>query len=120
MSYEHKDASLAVIGISAGLLAFLVAASIGTSLWMYVARYRGPGATPASGRTTSFTGGPNESIGIVRDYAQVTRDAHDRLYRYGWVDRKAGVARIPIERAIELTAKGVQPAPAPKEPGQVP
>jgi hypothetical protein len=28
----------------------------------------------------------------------------ERLGSYGWVDRKAGVVRIPIERAMELVA----------------
>jgi len=33
------------------------------------------------------------------------------LRSYGWVDRKAGIARIPIDRAIDLTVSpGLQPA----------
>lgn len=28
-----------------------------------------------------------------------------RLGRYQWVDRKAGIVRIPIERALELTLR---------------
>jgi hypothetical protein len=32
------------------------------------------------------------------------------LESYGWIDRKAGVIRIPIERAIELTAERGLPA----------
>ena len=36
------------------------------------------------------------------------RDAEDtHLHGYAWVDRKAGVVRIPIERAMELVAKEV-------------
>jgi len=31
-----------------------------------------------------------------------------RLTTYGWVDRKAGVVRIPIERAKELVAEGAR------------
>ena len=29
----------------------------------------------------------------------------DKLYSYGWVDEKAGVVRIPIDRAMELIAQ---------------
>jgi hypothetical protein len=29
----------------------------------------------------------------------------NQLNSYGWVDEKAGVAHIPIERAMELTAQ---------------
>ena len=38
------------------------------------------------------------------------RDARrSRLESYGWVDRKAGVVRIPIARAMELSAQGARP-----------
>jgi len=33
------------------------------------------------------------------------RSSAVRLDRFGWVDRDAGVARIPIDRAIDLTLK---------------
>ena len=39
---------------------------------------------------------------------RATEDA--TLSSYGWVDREAGVARIPIERAIELLAERGLPA----------
>jgi hypothetical protein len=38
------------------------------------------------------------------------------LGSYGWIDRQAGVIRIPIERAIELTAERGLPARGLKEP----
>ncbi|HEY3668448.1 MAG TPA: hypothetical protein VGL19_20745 [Polyangiaceae bacterium] len=31
-----------------------------------------------------------------------------QLARYGWADRDAGIARIPIERAIDLRAEGLR------------
>jgi hypothetical protein len=56
-------------------------------------------------------------IGLVEQqlFESATRGERDRAARkerlgsYGWVDRKAGVVRIPIERAMELTAQGVRP-----------
>jgi hypothetical protein len=54
----------------------------------------------------------------------------DKLSRYAWVDQKAGVVRIPVERAAELTVRDwdkrpaglvkvedVAPAPAAPAPG---
>ena len=120
MSYESKDASLSVIGISAGLLVFLLIASIGTSAWFYYERLHGAASWPTTGRQTSFRDGPNERLGILIDYAAVNRDAGEHLSQYRWVDRDTGVAQIPIERAMDLVAKGVNPQAAPKEPGQVP
>jgi hypothetical protein len=51
--------------------------------------------------------------------AAAVAQARDRelLGTYGWVDRPAGVVRIPIDRAMELTlARGlpVRPRPAPE------
>ena len=37
----------------------------------------------------------------------------ERLGSFGWVDRSAGVAHIPIDRAMDLFAKGVRAAPGP-------
>jgi hypothetical protein len=42
------------------------------------------------------------------------------LNNYGWVDRKTGVVRIPVQRALELVAQRGLPArqPAPAAGGQ--
>jgi hypothetical protein len=37
----------------------------------------------------------------------------ERLGSYGWVDRKAGVVHLPIDRAMELSAQGARPRPTP-------
>jgi hypothetical protein len=48
----------------------------------------------------------------------------ERLRSYGWVDRRAGVVHVPIERAMELVAGGARPAPGagapPRPPGGQP
>ena len=51
----------------------------------------------------------------------------DQLNSYGWVDEKAGVAHIPIERAMELTIQRGLPVyaqgsanPGKTEPGNAP
>jgi hypothetical protein len=41
-------------------------------------------------------------IGDLQRYRQVQ---NERLRSYGWVDRAAGVAHIPIERAMDLMAE---------------
>jgi hypothetical protein len=42
------------------------------------------------------------------------------LTTYGWVDRKAGVARIPIDRAIEILAERGLPPSKPMPPAAAP
>jgi hypothetical protein len=40
-----------------------------------------------------------------------------KLGAYGWIDREQGIAHMPIERAMELAAKGVRaPSAAPAAP----
>ncbi len=56
-------------------------------------------------------------IGLVEQqlFETATRGKEDqearkrRLGSYGWVDRRRGIVRLPIERAMELSAQGVRP-----------
>jgi len=42
------------------------------------------------------------------DLQAIRREEQEQLTSYGWVDRQNGVARIPVQRAMEiLTAKGL-------------
>lgn len=69
-----------------------------------------------------------------RDMDQLLAEENEMLGTYGWVNRKEGLVRIPIERAIELvsqrglppkrhdiptTAAAAMPAPTPR-PGMTP
>ncbi|MBV8126546.1 MAG: hypothetical protein JO114_02650 [Planctomycetaceae bacterium] len=50
------------------------------------------------------------------DLAGMRAEEQRRVNAYGWVDRKAGIAHIPIERAMDILAKTGLPkvaAPAP-------
>ena len=48
-------------------------------------------------------------------------EAEKALTTYGWIDKNKGVARIPIERAMELTvAEQAQQKPAPAGPVATP
>ena len=50
--------------------------------------------------------------------AQAREDAI--LKSYGWADRGAGIARIPIDRAMELLVERGLPAPKPMMPAATP
>ncbi|QDV37100.1 hypothetical protein [Tautonia plasticadhaerens] len=45
-----------------------------------------------------------------RDMSKMRTDVTRRLESYGWVDRGNGVAHIPIERAMQITAENGLPA----------
>ena len=48
---------------------------------------------------------PNLELNAQADLAAVRSRENAELASYGWVDRKAGVVRIPIDRAIDLLAQ---------------
>ena len=49
---------------------------------------------------------PNQAGGLE----QLTKANERLLESYGWVDERQGIARIPVERAIELLAERGDPA----------
>jgi hypothetical protein len=55
----------------------------------------------------------------VEDLAALRAREDAALHGYAWVDRDAGVTRIPVERAIEiLVERGLPARPAPEgDPG---
>jgi hypothetical protein len=73
----------------------------------------GPPANPlAASYGRELPPEPRLQANPLLDIAQL-RAAEDAILEgYGWVDRKQGVVRIPIERAIELTAERGLPARA--------
>jgi hypothetical protein len=66
------------------------------------------------GREFSFRHGPDAETDIERDWRAQTAAVKDHLENYGWVDRAGGWVRIPIERAMELSAQESAQRPSPK------
>lgn len=112
MSYERKDASLTVIGVGAGLFLLLFWGSIWVAAWFYREHFGPTQGFPAAGRQTSFTLGPESKPDTEKSWQEVQAAAR-QLDSYGWIDRNQGIARIPIERAMQLMASGTQPVPFP-------
>ncbi|HET6628150.1 MAG TPA: hypothetical protein VFG91_00080 [Woeseiaceae bacterium] len=92
-----------------GVLALLAAI-----LW-YVSRATLEGVpAPAPFPAVSVTLAPGESpvlqVTPESDLARLRAREAALLHGYGWVDRERGIARIPIERAMEILAAGGEPA----------
>ncbi len=60
--------------------------------------------------TFSTPPGPQLQTHAREDLLKLRAAEDATLNSYGWVDRKAGVIHIPIERAMELTAQRGLPA----------
>lgn len=95
--HEAEDASLRVIGIAAGALAIMIALSLGAglALWSGHARAR------RDGPQQSFRHGPADLPSVAQEWPAIERETREHLETYGWVDRRAGVVRIPIEQAMK-------------------
>lgn len=62
---------------------------------------------------------PNLELNPHVDLAALRSRENAELESYGWVDRKAGVVRIPIDRAIDLLAERGLPFRASNAPAAV-
>jgi hypothetical protein len=119
--YEASDAEPRLIAaLAAGMAAFLVAAPR-LLLLIYPS---GHDALPRAA-DLPMPPAPRLQTDPDADLAALHAQEARELTSYGWVDRGAGIARIPIERAMELTAqRGIsgweRNAPAPQIPPRVP
>jgi hypothetical protein len=105
--YEIKDASVpALLSFGVGLVLSLVAVQFLIYGFYHIFLAEAP--KPIKVATDS-------SANLYQQLRDLHRKEDATLGSYGWVDRKAGVVRIPIDRAIELVAeKGVRFGKGPK------
>jgi hypothetical protein len=81
-----------------------------------------PGEAPVNDRIGAI---PSPRLeGLNRDRAAPEFHPEDlragrqpRLNGYGWVDRDKGIARIPIDRAMDAVAESARAKPTPKKGG---
>jgi hypothetical protein len=117
-AYEERDArpaplfrlAIGLVAISA--LTFLVVGWIVTALdRSRIASERRPPLAEYRERPT----GPLLQANPGEDVARQMAKEETCLSTYGWVDRPAGVVRVPIWRAMQLVAERGLPARAPEE-----
>ncbi|PYV16774.1 MAG: hypothetical protein DMG21_10570 [Acidobacteria bacterium] len=120
--HETRDASagpLAAFGlILLGLIIFGLLVSWGVQGYFFKHQSLGPPAVPFENvREMPPANQPPLQINPAQDLGVFRGREKDILTSYGWVDAKAGIARIPIERAMAiLLQKGLptETAPAPQ------
>ena len=105
--HERSDADVASLSmIFAFLFLSCVAIFIGVTVLMHHFQRHGSAVTagvqniPATTART-FTG-PKLEVSIAADLARLRQSERHSLNTYGWVDRRAGVVRVPIDRAMQL------------------
>lgn len=127
--YEQRDANIRFLGfLIAGLAALTVLGMVVS--WLVFrgldARHEAaqPPAPPLAETRPAAPPEPRLQVDPRGDLAAARRQEAETLEGYGWVDRDAGIARIPIERAMEILSgrgsrgEAISAAPAAGPPAQ--
>jgi hypothetical protein len=111
--HEGSDASLKLIGLIAVSLVLGIASVLLTARWIVGAGDNPERRAAELGTGGNFQHGPEEETAIAQDWADIAAQTQLHLHTYGWVDRRAGIARIPIDRAMDLLASRAEGKAAP-------
>ena len=117
--HEASDVSVSsVLGFGAGLVVIgLVISLLVWGLFLYFSEHAARRGSTVAGLTQHALPPPPRLQTNPRGDLLELREAEDRvLTTYGWVDRNAGVVRIPIEQAMKLTVERGLPTRTSKEP----
>ncbi len=121
--YEHRDTQVKVLAwlLAALLAATLVVLGLMKALFGYFASQedrRQPPPSTLAGTRSSIPPEPRLQNTPFDELRRMRAEEDAALDSYGWVDRKAGIVRIPIEQALDIAARGGvtgQAAPVPPE-----
>ena len=127
MGYETKDVRASAILKFTVFLFLVTLLVLALMRLMYVgfARYEARQQPPppimrtSPGREAPL---PRLQVSPTRDVIELKRDEQAVLSSYAWVDEPSGIARIPIEEAMEIAlrkgyaVRGAEPTPAPAPP----
>jgi hypothetical protein len=105
--YEPRDASIR--GVLWVALAIVVAVALGMAVLAIVVRLletanERPALSPLE-RTEVVPPEPRLEVHPARTLAEIRRREEGLLETFAWIDREAGIARIPIEEAMAVLAK---------------
>lgn len=110
--YEARDLNPRAVGwFTVGLAILAVLVLIGMAgLIRLLSRGEPPGqgvVTPGRPSVTAIDRSPQPDLQVspMQDLQRMRAIEDAQLRNYGWIDRQAGIAAIPIERAMELLAE---------------
>jgi hypothetical protein len=127
--HETTDANVrAIVKFAVGLfLAIVVSLWTVSVLFNYFVAHQGLGPPTSPFENTRELPPPSVprlQVAAPQELGQYRKGQEELLHSYGWADQKAGIVRIPIDRAMDLLIQRglpVQAAPAQGElqPGAV-
>jgi hypothetical protein len=108
--YDRELNLRAILGFSGGVIVVTVLA-MAIMWWMSAsfkrqeeAKDRAPSPL-AEAQLDPIPPGPRLQATPPRDMDELRQRDREALTTYGWVDKSGGVARIPVDRAIEILAQ---------------
>jgi hypothetical protein len=116
VSHEHSDVNIrAILGFGAGLI--VIAIVIHLLIYVLFGYFNGrenvkaPAEYPlAAAQRDREPPEPRLQTDPRQDLADLRAKEAEQLTSYGWVDRNAGIVRIPIDAAMRLTLERGLPA----------
>lgn len=102
-----KTAWVTTLGITALILVSMVLVELMTD-WKVLIRafevYQGKPVAPMSDKMPPYQGKPVLQVDEWKDLNDYMLAEMNRLNGWGWVDKGAGIAHVPIDEAIKRTA----------------
>lgn len=111
--YEKQDVGFrfAMVFVSALIAAVVVVLIF--LVWFY--RMVAPAPPQQATTTRRLPPGPVLQANPAVDMAKFRQREEQKVSSYGWVDRNAGIAKVPVQRAMEMVAeRGLPQWQAPK------
>lgn len=113
--YETSDANVG--GVAKFAIGLAVISAIALVLMVVMLNYfraekkaAEPALSPLAAQREALPPEPRLQIKPEADMDKYRAAEDSLLHSYGWVSREAGVVRLPIDRALELTAQRGLPA----------
>ena len=111
--HEVTDAPVRPIVLVGGAIALTAALVFGLSITVFRYFSQRPveaPPNPMAAEAPQFPPAPRIEVAPSIEYRQLRAQEDQILSTYGWMDRKAGTVRIPIDRAIDLQLQRGFPA----------
>jgi len=103
--HETRDFNIRVVALFAMSLAILLAGSLALTAWLLdIFEVTPEGYAPLGApiaTTPPRPPGPRLQTAPRGDMQEMLRVENTQMQSYGWVDRAAGIARMPIDQAIQ-------------------
>ena len=105
--HERKDVDVPAL-FTIALLLFLCCAIVFLFVWGLMHYFKTHEAARTNGQanlpvtTVGQFPGPRLQVKGAADLASLRAAENANLQSYGWIDRKSGIVRIPVDRAMQL------------------